>query len=179
MNKKFSTLLLGALLAGAFTANAERVTTQEQFEALINERGVLELPEGDLKLVFAKGEYSIPATPFSYDKKEFLTIKTPNVKISGEEGAVLKGRMVLNAENISVSGLTIVNGETTAIEYSLFFHKAAISVLADKVTITDNVFRSEEDNLSTYYLAQGIELLPKNSDVTYVIEGNTFEGIET
>ena len=177
MNKKFSTLLLGALLAGAFTANAERVTTQAEFEALIK-NGVLELPAGDLELVFAKGEYSIPSTPLSYDKKEFLTIKTPNVKISGEKGAVLKGRMVLNAENISVSGLTIVNGETTAKEYSLFFHKAAISVLADKVTITDNVFRSEEDEPSTFYLAQGIELLPKTSDVTYVIEKNKFEGID-
>ena len=181
MNKKFSTLLLGALLAGAFTANAERVTTQEQFEALIK-NGVLELPAGDLELVFVGDEdFKVDYYQFNSGMKgggEYLVVNTPNVTIKGEDGAQLTGRLVLAAENIKVSGLTIINnglGEsgTANDNSSTFWNKSAISVLADAVTITNNDIKAGDN---TKQLLYGIELIPKSDKVKYSISKNTFDG---
>ena len=181
MNKKFSTLLLGALLAGAFTANAERVATQAEFEALIK-NGVLELPAGDLELVFVGDEdFKVNYYQFNSGMRgggEYLVVNTPNVTIKGEDGAQLTGRLVLAAENIKVSGLTIINnglGEsgTANDNSSTFWNKSAISVLADAVTITNNVIKAGDN---TKQLLYGIELIPKSDKVKYSISKNTFDG---
>ena len=181
MNKKFSTLLLGALLAGAFTANAERVATQAEFEALIK-NGVLELPAGDLELVFVGDEdFKVNYYQFNSGMRgggEYLVVNTPNVTIKGEDGAQLTGRLVLAAENIKVSGLTIINnglGEsgTANDNSSTFWNKSAISVLADAVTITNNVIKAGDN---TKQLLYGIELIPKSDKVKYSISTNTFDG---
>ena len=69
MNKKFSTLLLGSLLVGAFTANAETVTTQDQFKKLIVD-GVLTLPTGDDELVLSGDvDFEIPYHQFNETMK--------------------------------------------------------------------------------------------------------------
>ena len=181
MNKKFSTLLLGALLAGAFTtANAERVTTQEQFEALIK-NGVLTLPAGDLELVFSgKTEFEVPYFAHAGTAGgEYFIVNTPNVTIKGEEGTVLTGRMVLTSENVTVSGLTIVNkgvANKDVNDATFFCNTTAISVLANSATITDNVFQAGEPEEEQ--CLQAIKLIPKNSDVEYSISKNKFEGFD-
>ena len=154
MNKKFSTLVLGALLAGAFTtANAETVSTQEEFEALIK-NGVLTLEEGDDELVFAEGKYTIPyfsdGTNYPYNgvRGEYMVVNTPDLTIKGDGEVEITGRMVLAAENVTVSGLTIVNNGLKSDvqgDATYFFNKSAISVLANKVTITGNTFVGGEN----------------------------------
>ena len=181
MNKKFSTLLLGALLAGAFTtANAERVTTQKEFVALIK-NGVLTL--NDDELVFAAGDYKVPFYAHHSNGTqggEYVIVNTANLKITGEEGAVITGRLAITAENVTVSGLDFINNgleEVTnpASDASIGVNKSSISVFANKVTITNNDFiRGDID--ATNMSLQGIELMPKEADVEYSISGNTFTG---
>ena len=180
MNKKFSTLLLGALLAGAFTANAERVTTQKEFEALIK-NGVLTL--NDDELVFAAGDYKVPFHEHhsnGIQGGEYVIVNTANLKITGEKGAVITGRLAITAENVTVSGLEFINNgleEVTdpASDASIGVNKSSISVFANKVTITNNDFiRGDID--ATNMCLQGIELMPRDKDVEYSISGNTFKG---
>ena len=184
MNKKFSTLLLGSLLVGAFTANAETVTTQDQFKKLIVE-GVLTLPTGDDELVLSGDvDFAIPYQKFNQSMNgggEYLVVNTPNVTIKGEDGATLIGRLVLAADNITVSDLNIINnglgsaGTPNTDNTATFWNKSAISVLADAVTITGNTIQAGDNDKQLLY---GIELIPQAKDgkVKYTIEKNKFIG---
>ena len=183
MNKKFSTLLLGALLAGAFTtANAVEVYSQEEFAKLISDEGILTLPTGDNELIFSGDvNFTVPFASLRAGNTggEYFIVTKDGVTIKGENGATLTGRMVLAAENVTVSGLTIINKGVTspkANDYSLFCNKSAISVLANAVTITGNTFLQgtpEGEN----QLMQGITLIPSDQTVEYVITNNTFKGL--
>ncbi|MGM9759873.1 MAG: DUF6383 domain-containing protein [Parabacteroides sp.] len=181
MNKKFSTFLVGALLAGAcFNANAVRVTTQAELNALLSDEGagqILVLPEGDNKLEFAPGEFAIPG-------KKYLVVNTPNVVISGEEGTQVKGRFVLAADDITVKDLHIINESLTTAEtdapsywdWSLYYHKTAISVLANKATIKDNTITCKpSEGANPNALANGIAIYPRGEENAYTISGNTFK----
>ena len=184
MNKKFSTLLLGSLLVGAFTANAETVTTQDQFKKLIVE-GVLTLPTGDDELVLSGDvDFEIPYQKFNESMNgggEYLVVNTPNVTIKGKDGATLIGRLVLAADNITVSDLNIINnglgsaGTPNTDNTATFWNKSAISVLADAVTITGNTIQAGDNDKQLLY---GIELIPQAGDgkVKYTIEKNKFIG---
>ena len=180
---------MSVLLTGAFTsvdAKTVTVTTAKDFQKLI-ENGVLtggkdsKLEGGDEVVIkaLAKGSYEIPY----YDKKnagsgEYVIVNTPNITITGEGNPEIVGRFVLAAENITVSGLTIVNngleGETG--DHSLFYNKSAISVLANEATITNNTFVAGDPTIGQ--CIQGIELIPSKADVTYTITGNTFKGFD-
>ena len=181
MNKKFSTLLASALLAGAFTSvEAAIVSSPEDLKDLIK-GGVLVMPSGDNELIFAAGEHIIEDNGLGkgWGGGEYFIVNTPNITIRGEQGSTVIGRIVLAADGITVKGLTFVNNglENRKSDWSLFFNKSSISVLGDEATITDNTFvkgKSVPDN----QCIQAIELYPKTAKTSYVITGNTFDGLD-
>ena len=154
MNKKFSTLLMSVLLTGAFTsvdAKTVTVTSAKEFEALI-ENGLLtggkdsKLEGGDKLVIKAlkNGNYLIPFVNYRNGATgDYVVVDIPNLEIVGEGEPKIVGRLVLTGDDITVSGLTIVNKGLSIDEnnpengdHSLFYNKSAISVLANKVTIT-------------------------------------------
>ena len=187
MNKKFSTLVTALLLSGALgTVNAEtvEVSSLKELKKYLSEGGVLTGLNGGDELVIKKGNYDIPFySRVANDGKgggEYIIVNTPNIVIRGEGDPKISGRLVLTADNITVSGLTIINeglqdGEK-GIDASRFYNKSAISVLADEVTITGNTFVAETPEKDQ--CIQGIELIPTTKDVDYTITGNTFKGFD-
>ena len=176
MNKKVLTLCAGFLLAGSLynSMDAVNVTTQAELEALI-ENQVLTLPEGDNELTFGPGTFSIP-------QLRYLIVNSENVTISGTpENTIVKGHFVLANEGITVKDLTIVNEPTTTEEagaptyadWSLYFNKTAISVLANSVTITNNkIQQNKTEESHENALANGITLYPSEATVNYNISDN-------
>ena len=179
MNKKVLTLCAGFLLAGSLynSMDAVNVTTQAELEALI-ENQVLTLPEGDNELTFGPGTFSIP-------QLRYLIVNSENVTISGTpKNTIVKGHFVLANEGITVKDLTIVNEPTTTEEagaptyadWSLYFNKTAISVLANSVTITNNKIKQNKTEEShENALANGITLYPSETTVNYNISNNEIE----
>ena len=187
MNKKFSTLVTALLLSGALgTVNAEtvEVSSLKELKKYLSEAGVLTGLNGGDELVIKKGNYDIPFySRVANDGKgggEYIIVNTPNIVIRGEGDPKISGRLVLTADNITVSGLTIINEGLQdwekGIDASRFYNKSAISVLADEVTITGNTFVAETPEKDQ--CIQGIELIPTTKDVDYTITGNTFKGFD-
>ena len=179
MNKKVLTLCAGLLMGGTLLSPLEAITVsnQAQLEALIKNE-VLNLPEGDNELIFKAGKYDIPG--YSY-----LIVNKEGVTISSEGGvAEVTGRFVLSADGITVKGLNIINeafqqnengGVGAVADWSLFFNKTAISVLADKAIIENNTItcKPADENPNPNALANGITIYPKSKKTNYEISGNT------
>ena len=181
MNKKVLTLCAGFLLTGSlFNAmDAINVTTQAELEALI-ENQVLTLPKGDNELTFGPGVFSIP-------NYRYLIVNSKDVMISGTPGTTtVKGRFVLANEGITVKDLTIENEPITekeladwtypANDWSLYYNKTAISVLANSATITNNKIQQKVTEESCENaLVNGITLYPSSPTVDYKVTGNEIE----
>ena len=179
MNKKVLTLCAGLLMGGTLLSPLEAITVsnQAQLEALIKNE-VLNLPEGDNELIFKAGKYDIPGC-------SYLIVNKEGVTISSEGGvAEVTGRFVLSADGITVKGLNIINeafqqnengGVGAVADWSLFFNKTAISVLADKAIIENNTItcKPADENPNPNALANGITIYPKSKKTNYEISGNT------
>ena len=100
---------------------------------------------------------------------DYLLISTPNVKIVGENEATLKGRIVINAENVTVENLNILL-KNEASEFSAY--KNAITVIASSVTLRGNVITCEASGKG--YMANAISIFPTAETTNFVVDGNTF-----
>ncbi|OUO55576.1 hypothetical protein B5F77_01615 [Parabacteroides sp. An277] len=104
---------------------------------------------------------------------DYLLISTPNVKIVGENEATLKGRIVINAENVTVENLKILL-KNEASEFSAY--KNAITVVASSVTLRGNVITCEASKNG--YMANGISIFPTAETTNFVVDRNTFNGFK-
>lgn len=127
----------------------------------------ISIANGD-KVVFPEGTFTLPQ-PFVLDKS--LTIEG-----AGKDKTTIKDHLVIEAESVTVKGLKF---ECNSTGY-LYNEKNAISVFANKVTLTDNEF-TQAAGIGESYVTNGIVLYPQGNgqevSASYNVTGNTFRGI--
>ncbi|MBP3517992.1 MAG: hypothetical protein J6K31_06275 [Parabacteroides sp.] len=160
MNKKFSTLLTAGLLVGGSlfcNVNAVEITGEKLLENIT--KGVLTF--GTDRTYTLTSDCAIT--------NGFLVINEKGAILDGQ-GHTFVGRIVVNAEGVTIKNLKIENKSVG----TGYWQKNAITVFADDVTITGVDFVAatrEEDE----YVANNIVLMPKvGTTVNYAISGNTF-----
>lgn len=97
------------------------------------------------------------------------------ITLASANKSTIKGHLVIEAESVTVKGLKF---ECNSTGY-LYNQKNAISVFANKVTLTENEF-TQTDGIGADFVTNGIVLYPQgNAEVTasYNITGNVFKGI--
>ena len=163
MNKKFSTLVAALLLSGALgTVYATDVKSIDDLTIDPATHKLANIDDNELVLV---GDIDLGDIPY-------LLIDQPNLVIDGQGRYKLTGRLAITGENVKVKGLTI---ENIVKENNGSYWKNAISVVADKVTITNNVINCSVDAESenSGLMANGISVFPVDGEVNYTITGNT------
>ncbi len=168
MNKKFSTLVATLLLSGAlFTLNATPVTDLSTVTGI----EVVDATSTSPKTIKFTDNVTL-------DENEYIYINEPGVVIDGQGKYTLTGHIVIDAENCTVTGLTIdftnyfeqllVEGENGTQPRC----RGAIVVKANKVTITNNKITAKASDNYAGKKADGIILLPTEKKVEYTITGN-------
>ena len=158
MNKKVLTLCAAMLLTGS-------LVTIEAAPKLPAEVPGIELTENGAVITITK----------DVDLGDnYLLISNPNVKIIGDNQATLKGRIVINAENVTVENLNILL-KNEASEFSAY--KNAITVVASSVTLRGNVITCEASS-EKGYMANGISIFPTAETTNFVVDRNTFNGFK-
>ena len=152
MNKKVLTLCAAMLLCGSLTT----VNATSQSTDWLKSQPKVEVV-GD---VYTIGQDLNLGNDYLLIEKDGVTIKSAN-------GATLTGRIVIAAENVTVTGLNIVLDNQTS---NISVYKNAITVKAASATITNNKIICKAGN---GLMANGISIFPTLSTVSYKVEGNT------
>ncbi|WP_289006927.1 DUF6383 domain-containing protein [uncultured Parabacteroides sp.] len=187
MNKKFSTLVAAILAAGAWTTVNATDVTPEQFKAAIvaaqdAEEGA---PKVYLDIETLKEQLG---EDVEFDGKIELTDDVSNlagkyiviqdaVALTSSDEDVKRefnGRIVIAKDGVTVSNLKIENNAVNE-DANGYWTKNAITVFANKVTITNNTITgkaAESDNV----VPNGIVLNPQGASVQYIVKDNEFKG---
>ena len=189
MNKKVLTLCAGFLLAGSLTAFATDVT-KDQFINAIGEGNVLSIKnlkksleeagkewDGKIELTqnvdLTSGEGAKKYVILGSDAEGVTLTSTKDALASG--GKMFTGNIVVAAEDVTISTLKIKNAPEAGI--GGYWQKAAVSVFADNITITNNQISAGTDAEGA--LSNGIMLFPQTKEATYSkITGNTLSGFD-
>lgn len=133
----------------------------------------------DVVISIAVGSYEAPAWGensgfIDGSTGTFGLLTKANTVISAAESVAadqvtLTGTIQIEAENVTVSGLTFVN--KCGNDYR---SKNSLNVKADKVTITGNTFKVS-DQIAADGICNGIVLRSKTAAADYKIAGNTFK----
>ena len=164
MNKKFSTLVATLLLSGAlFTVSAQKAVSPSE----IDDKPGVELTENGMTLT--------EDVKFD-DQKNYLVISQDNFVLDGA-GHTLTGHIVITGNNVTVKNLTIdycnvIPKSTGGINVSRAVHKTAITVIAESVTLDNNVINCSSD----YWLANAITIFPTKEDAKIIVTNNTITG---
>ena len=161
MNKKFSTLVATLLLSGAlFTLNATPVTDLSKVTGI----EVVDATSTSPKTIKFTDNVTL-------NENEYIYINEPGVVIDGQGKYTLTGHIVIDAENCTVTGLTIaftnyfeklqVDGENGTQPRC----RGAIVVKANIVTITNNKITAKVGGEYQGKKADGIILLPSAEKV--------------
>ena len=152
MNKKVLTLCAAMLLCGSLTTvnAASQSTDWLKSQPKVEVVGDVYTIGQDLNL-----------------GNDYLLINKNGVTIKGANGATLTGRIVIAAENVTVTGLNIVLDNQAS---NISVYKNAITVKAASATITNNKITCKA---GSGLMANGISIFPTSSSASYKVEGNT------
>ena len=188
MNKKFSTLLTVGLLTGGalFSYVDAKDVAPAAFINAIGEGNVLDLTSlelGNDKVIALTGDVDLYPAAAQQANKE--TPKTPSYVIikdagitltsSGSVANLFKGRIVIAAEDVTVSGLKLQNNLSQAV-LGGFWNNTSITIFADKATITGNELSASVNDGNTTNIVNGVILYPQSGEVAYTVKGNKFTG---
>lgn len=97
------------------------------------------------------------------------------ITLTSTNKSTIKGHLAIETENVTVKDLKF-ECNSTGYKYN---EKNAISVFANKVTLTGNEF-TQASGIGENYVTNGIVLYPQGQgevEASYTITGNTFDGI--